>query len=273
MTAVRRRHLFEFNDSSWAPVALRETIVESLSRTLAWGRILQGMVAPFSRFLEGTGATEVLNLCSGAGGPAVILAEELRRGGVRTPRFLLTDLHPHPEAWARLRDGSAGLIDFVSTPVDATEIPASLSSGRARVIINALHHFPPELAGEILRSACRDARGVFLAEGFERGPRGLAPFARAGVPALLLNPLLSPRHRVAKAALTWLTPAAILASIWDGVVSTLRVYTEVELRAMVAPLGEAFAWEYGTWSFPGSGRGYYFFGIHRSSLIERPAAS
>lgn len=265
---MRRRHLFELNDSAWAPVALRETIIEALSRTLAWGHILRGMVGPFGRFLAATGAAEVLDLCAGAGGPAAILAAELARAGVHPPRFLMTDLHPHPEAWGRLRAEHEGVIDFVAAPVDATNIPVSLSAGRACVIINALHHFPPGLAGEIVRGACRDAPGVFIAEGFERNPLRFAPFALAGLPALLLNPVLSPRHGLAKAVLTWLTPAALAASVWDGVVSTLRVYTEAELREMVAPLGDAFSWEYGTWEFPGFGRAYYFFGVARGAVAR-----
>ena len=256
-----RHHLFEFNDSPWAPVALRETIIESLSRTLAWGRILRPVVPPFRSFLRLTGATEILDLCSGAGGPAAILAREIARAGGAPPHFLMTDLQPRPDVWAKLRAAHPGILDFVPDSVDATRIPAGLGKGRARVIINAFHHFRPELAAEILRGACEEAPGVFLVEGFERNPLGFAAFAAAGLPALYANPALSARHRLAKALLTWGTPAALAASIWDGVVSTLRVYTEAELRAMAAPLGPEFEWEYGTYDFAPSGRGYYFRGV------------
>ena len=102
---------------------------------------------------------------------------------------------------------------------------------------------------------------MFIAEGFERNPLRFASFALAGLPALYVNPLLAPRHRLEKALLTWLTPAAIAASVWDGVVSTLRVYSEDELRAMVAPLGDAFTWRYDTYGFAPLGRPYYFYGV------------
>jgi hypothetical protein len=261
MASLPRAHLFEFNDSAWVPLALRETIVEALSRTLVWGRVLEGLVAPFERFLEETGAREVLDLCSGAGGPAAILAEEIARAGGTPPRFLLTDLHPHAAAWKALKDARPSCIDYVEEPVDATRIPAGLGEGRARVIINALHHFPEGLAGAILRGACADSPGVFVVEGFERNPLRFAAFARAGVPALYANPLLSPRRKLAKAMITWATPIALAASAWDGFVSTLRVYTEADLREMVAPLGDAFRWTYGTYDFSPGGRGYYFAGV------------
>ena len=56
--------------------------------------MLRGLVGPFQRFLERSGAHEVLDLCAGAGGPARILAEEIARAGRAPPRFILTDLYP-----------------------------------------------------------------------------------------------------------------------------------------------------------------------------------
>ncbi len=236
-------------------------MIESLSRTLQWGRILEGLVAPFGSFVEEAGVEEVLDLGSGAGGPAAVLVREMGRAGKRPPRFLLTDLQPRPELWSRLRDAHPEAIDFVAEPLDATRIPEALGKGRARVIVNALHHFGPELARAILLGACEGASGVFVAEGFERHPRGFLPFAVAGFPALLLNPILSPGHRVEKAMLTWLSPIAAAASAWDGIVSTLRGTPRSELREMVAPLGDAFVWRYGTYRFRVGGLGYYFYGV------------
>jgi hypothetical protein len=258
---MKRHHFFEFNDSAWAPEALRESIVEVLSRTLSWGRMLRGLVDPFRDFVEATGAREVLDLCSGAGGPAAILTDELMRAGIRPPRFLLTDLQPRIDAWTSIKDAHPGVIDFVPTPVDATRVGRDLGRGRTRVIINALHHFRPALAASILRAACEDSPGVLVAEGFERKPLGFAPFVIAGLPAMCANPMLARRHRMQKAMLTWLTPATIAAAAWDGIVSTLRVYAEDELRAMVAPLGASLVWRYGTYEIAPFGRGYYFYGV------------
>jgi hypothetical protein len=260
---MKRRHLFEFNDSPWAPVALRETVIEALSRTLAWGHVLRGGVAPFRAFLAATGAEEVLDVCSGAGGPAAIFATEIARAGARPPRFLMTDLQPQLAAWAEIRDEHPGVIDFVSEPVDATRIPESVGTGRARIIINSLHHFPPDLAASIVRGACESSPGVFIIEGFERNPLRFAAFAAAGIPALLVNPVLSHHHRAQKALLTYLLPAALLVSLWDGLVSTMRIYTEADLREMVRPLGDAFVWTYGTWEFAPLGRATFFYGVRK----------
>jgi len=256
-----RLQLFEFNDLAGVHPAVRDTIVESLSRTLDWGRMLDGLVEPFARFLEAAGAKEILDLGAGAGGPARILAKALSRSGRPVPRFVLTDLHPRVEAWTAARAAQPEAIDFHPLPVDATHVPDALAAGRARTIINVFHHFSPELATAVLRDAVKGAKGVFIAEGFGRHPSQFANFAFAGLPALLANPILSERDRLAKAALTWLTPAALGMAVWDGLVSTLRVYEEEELRAMVAPFGQGFRWESGTYSYFPRGTGTYFFGV------------
>lgn len=253
-----RVHLFEFNDSPWVPAAVRESLVEALSRTLVWARVLRGLAAPFATFIEQTGAREVLDLCAGAGGPAAILARELRRAGRRPPRFLLTDLLPHPEVWDALRIADPDAIDFVTTSLDATGTPHDLGAGRVRTIINALHHLPPAAAGSMLRCACEESPGVFVAEVFGRAPSRFPTIAVPGIAALAVTPFVSTRHRMVRALLL---PVTFAAAAWDVFVSTLRMYTEAELREMVAPVGKAFRWSYGTYSFPLGGRGYWFSGV------------
>lgn len=258
-----RIQAFEFNDSERAPAFVREMVVESLSRALRWGHMMRDLVGPFRRFLDAAGSDEVLDLCAGAAGPATILASEMRRAGQTPPRFVLTDLYPRVDAWEEARAEHPDHIDFVAEPVDATNIPEHLSTGRVRVIINALHHFPPHLAAAMFADAVRGSRGIFVAEAFERNPLRFLPFAPAGFAALAANPVLTRRDRLAKAAITWLSPVALGISMWDGLVSTLRVYSEAELRGMVAPLGDSFVWEYGYYRFAPFGKGTYFHGVPR----------
>ncbi len=258
-----RVHLFEFNDSPWAPRPIRDTIVESLSRTLSWGRLLAGLVAPFEEFVARAGIDEVLDVCAGAAGPACILVDEIRRAGRKPPRFVLTDLQPQLGAWAKAHAQFPDEIDFVADPVDATAIPRALAGGRARVIINSFHHFSPALAQSILRDAVEGSAGIFIAEPWERNPLRFGTFIPVGLLALALNPFLSDRDRVAKALLTFASPTVAAVALWDGLVSTLRVYSRQELEAMVAPLGDRFTWTFGHHHYSPGGRGYYFYGVPR----------
>lgn len=255
-----RFQLVEWNDLAITPAPLRDAIVESLSRSLRWGRMLRGLVDPFRAWLAATGTDEVLDLCAGGGGPARVLAEELQAHGA-SPRFLLTDLFPRLEAWAAAAAAFPGVIDHVPEPVDATAIPPALAHGRARMVVNAFHHFPPPLARAILADAVAGSRGIFISEALVRNPLRFLAFAPAGLAALYAEPLLASKDRLAKALLVWATPIALAAGTWDGLVSTLRIYEEADLRAMVAPLGDRFTWTYGTYTYPLGGRGYYFYGV------------
>lgn len=256
-----RLQLFEFNDLAWVGPALRDSLVEALSRGQRWGRTLRGLVGPYGEFLEAAGTREVLDVCAGAGGPAQILTEEHRRAGIEPPQFVLSDLFPRVEAWRRLADAEPS-ISFHPEAVDATRIPAALSKGRARSIINAFHHFPPKLAGLILADAVRSRAPIWISEPFERNPLGFVSFAPFGLPALMANPVLTPEPSWAKAFLTWgLTPLTLSIGAWDGIVSTLRVYTEDELREMAERLGRGYRWTHGSFRYPLGGAGYYFWGV------------
>ena len=261
MPLLPRAHLFEFNDRDWVPASLRDTIVETLSRSLDWGGFLRPLAPVIDDFLSASGTREVLDLCAGAGGPAVILSHEAERLGLRPPRFLMTDLFPRVPMWTDARAKRPQSIDFVAEPVDATRISPTLSEGRARIMVNAFHHFRPDLAGAILRDAVDNQAPIFISESFERNPTGAFPLIPIGIPSLLATPLFSRRDRVAKAAWTWLTPIGLAAGTWDAIVSTLRIYSETDLRALVAPFGQSYQWTYGTYDYPFGGRGCYFHGL------------
>ena len=270
MPILPRAQLFEFNDRDWVPESLRDTIVETLSRSLDWGGFLAPLAPVIDEFLSAAGTTEVLDLCAGAGGPALILSQEAERLGLDAPRYLMTDLYPRVPLWTEARRRRPRSIDFIEDPVDATRIPASISRGRARVMVNAFHHFQPEMASAILRDAVEQEASILISESFERDPRGAFPMIPIGIPSLLATPLLSPRDRLAKAAWTWLTPIGLAAGAWDAIISTLRIYSESDLRDLVAPFGHGYRWKYGTYDYPFGGRGCYFQGVPAAAQPVSP---
>lgn len=259
--ALPRLQLFEFNDAPFVPKALQKTIISTLSRTLRWGHLLDGLVQPFVDFLHASKAHEVLEIAAGAGEPAAVLVEALLERGHQPPTFTLTDLLPHPESWQALSARYPERITFIPEPVDATNIEPSLGRGRARVMINAFHHFPPALAQQLLLGMAKDSPGVFIAEGLVRNPLSFVAMAPWGIPSLLADPVLSSESRAARVALTWLTPIALLASGWDGTVSTFRCYTHEELREFTKPLGSRWRWEFGTYKVASFGQGSWFWGV------------
>lgn len=255
-----RLQLFEFNDAPFVPAPLQRLIVSTLSRTLRWGKLLDGLVDPFAEFLKAAGTHEVLELASGAGEPAAILIEALEARGHLPPKFTLTDLLPHPEAWRAVESRYPERIAFIPETVDATNIEPALGRGRARAIINGLHHLPPDLARRALEGMAKDAPGVFVAEGLVRNPLSFAAMAPWGIPALLAEPVLGEGSLLAGAAMAWVTPIALLASAWDGTVSTFRCYSEAELRDFASGV-PGWRWEFGEYKAGKLGTGSWFWGV------------
>jgi hypothetical protein len=254
---VLRRQWFEINDASWAPMALRELELETLSRAMRWGRMLDGLVRPLGELLRQTGATEVLELCAGSGGAAEALLPAFEASGAPIPRIVMTDLVPRVEAWERLQRRWPQHLSFEREPVDVAKVPGRLGAGRVWLVLNALHHFPPQMASGLFHAARREGAGLIVAEILSRELVALLRLAPFGLPALAVSGVLSHYHRLQKAALTFLTPVVLATSLWDASVSALRTYTAGELCAMVPP---DWHWELGSLPYRHFGAGSYISG-------------
>lgn len=260
--ALPRLQLFEFNDAPWAPPALRAMIVESLSLALERGRLLDGLAAPVIEFLRLSGEEALLDLGAGSGAPAKVLLRALAEAG-HHPRLTLSDLHPRVADWERLRAERPDQVDFVAGPLDATAIPATFGD-HARIIVNVLHHFPPALVQAVIADAVRAGRGLFIAESFGRNPVALAGFAKAGLPALYTSPLRG-EERLVRCGFMWASPIALMAALWDGLVSTMRIYEEADLRRLIAgvPGADTFEWRFGRYPVTRLGDGVWCMGLPR----------
>ncbi|MEW5734642.1 MAG: hypothetical protein AB1921_07290 [Thermodesulfobacteriota bacterium] len=257
---IPRIQAFEFNDNPRVPRFLRDSIVEILGLGLRLGNVLAPVGPVFMEFCQRAGVDEVLDLCSGTGEPAAILVNTLKRAGFCPPTFYISDLFPNREAMERSVSRHPDKLVAVPEPVDATDVPERLDRS-GRCIINAFHHFRPELGAAILADCVAKRRPVFLAEGFNRRPAGFFPLLIPLVLAHYLNPFFAKRDRGLKLFFTYLVPAVSLLGTWDAVVSFLRTRTPEELFEMTRPISRGYVWEAREVPYPAGGANTVFFGI------------
>lgn len=273
---MRRRHLIEIHEQPWCPRLWRSMFQQGLGRSLALLDAYGNMAGPLSRFLHRTGASSVLDLCSGSAEPIVRLRDALGEP-LEEPdqiQFLVSDLYPNLGEFRKLKARYPGVIDFLPQPVDALSPPPD--APRVRTMLSSLHHFRPQQVEAILRDAAEHADGIAVLEATGRTWRNMLttlplPLAAAVVCGFMLRPF-----RLWHPVWAVLIPIVPLMALIDGMVSNLRTYTVEELenftRRIDAP---GFAWEVGTVAMPGSPlRATYLFGWRaREAESGRPGGS
>ncbi len=193
--------------------------------------------------LARTGHSQLVDLCSGAGGPVLQLLDHLAAGGT-SATAVLTDLHPQPRVWKALSARSDGRVSYVQDPVDATAVPDRLVG--LRTLFDGLHHLKPDQVRAVLADAV--AAGVpFLAlETTQRSWPSLATMALIPAAVWAITPTIRPVS-LRRLAATYAVPVVPAAMAWDGVVSTLRTYTADELRGFTRDLdAPGWTWVIGT---------------------------
>jgi ubiquinone/menaquinone biosynthesis C-methylase UbiE len=266
---MRRLQLFEFHDEPWYPEPLRALVREVLDRADRTTGFAGALAEPFAEALRDSGARQVLDLCSGAGGPVVLVAQAMADRGLAPPQVVLSDLYPHVEAWQRLRDRHPGWLDFVESPVDATRLPAdTFARGRAELVtvINALHHLPEPAVAAMLAEVTRRGASIFVAEGF---PRSLAR-ATAYLPALVAAvPAALSRTRSQRLLKLWLAVTVLpVTGGWDWFASALRVHEPAELIEVARTIAPGYRWRHGAAPFPPWGRAVYLVGLAPTSWAD-----
>jgi len=245
---VKRRHLVELEDLPWWPRVFRDAATDYLVTAIRHAKLYDRLAPRLAAAIKRSGADRVIDLCSGGGGPWPGLLQALRGQGVDVPVWL-TDKYPNVAALSRIAATTPG-VRFEPESVSATDVPARLSG--FRTIFTAFHHFRPADARAILAAAVRDRQGIAIAEATSRRPVTLALQALVPFAVWVLTPAIRP-FRWSRLFWTYLVPVIPVAILFDGVVSTLRVYTPDEMLAMGREAGgDAYEWEAGVEYPPGS---------------------
>ena len=253
---MRRFHLFELEDQSWFPSTIRDLSTDFL-HFLGIALKLDGVLVPLvERALRESGATRIVDLCSGGSGPLPGLVASLNAKGLRVTATL-TDLYPNETAFEQIAASSGGRVSFSAEPVDARAVPRSLTG--LRTIFNGFHHFAPRDARAVLHAAAAARQPIAIFEVSERSIRAI-PVILVPVAVWLSTPFMKP-FLWRRLLWTYLVPLVPLTTLWDGIVSQLRAYTVEELGQLAS--GSApMRWDVGQVPIAGGlGRLTYLIGV------------
>jgi hypothetical protein len=199
--------------------------------------------------LRRSGATQIVDVCSGAGGALPSMMDGLARRIGKPLTATLTDLYPNVSAFRRIEAQSYGAVRGHRRSVSAFDVPAEL--GSFETVSAAFHHFMPEDAKRILADVAAKRRTVVVIEPFRRADLRLVAFG-AFVRGIIHTPFVGP---MTLARVLWTYPLPISATVfaWDGAVSCLRAYEPEEMLLLAreaVPAG--YVWDAGRKAIPAS---------------------
>ncbi|MCE3296065.1 MAG: hypothetical protein K0R65_1779 [Crocinitomicaceae bacterium] len=261
-TGIKRVHLFEFEDLSWFPDIIRTGGTDYLRYFLIRTELYRPVIPLLSEMLRKTGESRVIDLCSGGGGYIEQVYRELNAIPGNKITITLTDKFPNVEAYAFLEEKTQGGIDYIPAPVDVFNIPRELKG--FRVLFSAVHHFKPDEVKKILQNAVDSGQPIGVFDGGEKGIAAIFGLLLIHPVAFLLcTPFFKP-FKFSRLLFTYILPLIPLYTIWDGIVSILRMYRPGDLMQIAASLPpNDFTWK--------SGKTKNRFGIRASYLIAYPS--
>ena len=233
---MRKFHLVELIDLPGWPTVFRDGATDYLETAVRLTNPYAVILPKLASALKQCQASQVLDLCSGAGGPWGTLLPLLEG---QKPDVLLTDFYPNL-AGAKL--------PYHREPVDATAVPPTLAG--FRTLFAGFHHFRPEQARAILADAVEKRQGIAVFEATARTIPAVLGMLFVPLAVWLVTPQIRP-VRLSRLVWTYLVPILPLAILFDGIVSCLRTYTPDELRELVAGL-DGYTWEIGSEPVPRS---------------------
>ena len=238
---MRRLHLFEIGDQPWCPRALRDATTGLLELCFRTWSYYAPIVPRLAAAVEKARDREVVDLCSGCGGPWPSLLPEL--GETSPVCVVLTDKYPNAAGADRVEKASDGRIRADKRSIDAIAVPGDLRG--FRTMFTSFHHFRPDAARAILADAVKHRVGIGVFEFTGRSPLWLAAVALTPFAVLYAVPFLRPL-RWRTVVFTYLLPIIPIGVLFDGLVSCLRTYSPAELDELLEPLrGNGYTWDVG----------------------------
>jgi hypothetical protein len=220
-----RMQLFELEDLAWFPRTIRDFTTDYLHFMETCFALHKPVVPLLQAMLEDSKTSQIVDLCSGGGGPILAIYKSLVASGTRV-HITLTDKYPNLEAFDRLSSLYQSDIQYTADPVDATAVPRDLAG--VRTMFNSFHHFAPARARGVLESAVRAQQPIGIFEIPERSLRMMLLFVFTPIYVALATPFITP-FRWKRLLWTYVIPLIPLTCWWDGIVSQCRAYTVAEM--------------------------------------------
>ncbi len=218
---------FEFEDQIWFPRIIRDSMTDYLRFLFRVFNLYKPALPILKDALTKTKTNQILDLCSGSGGPVEMIYVNLRNNFDKEIKIVLSDMYPSELTYQYLSKKTNGGISGIKTPVNAADVPSDIKG--FRTIFSGFHHFEWQKATDVLKNSVEAGEGIAI---FDGGNKSLGMILLIIIvhPVLLFfcTPFFMP-FRLSRYIFTYLIPVIPFCTVWDGVISILRLYSPDEL--------------------------------------------
>ncbi len=123
---MKRQHLIELHEQNWCLSSIRNGVRDMIQFISTTMPTYSGIIPQLKRAVKKSGTREVIDLCSGAGGPWKRLIESIPDNKNSIQKITLTDLFPDHKKFKDIKNSAKDLIDYSTSAVDATNVPEKL---------------------------------------------------------------------------------------------------------------------------------------------------
>ena len=238
---MRNNSLIEIHDHPAFPPLLRDLFTDALQSLWSFSNSYGPIVPRLRSLLDRLNSPQILDLCSGAGGPLITLAPRLQSPASPSLHIRLTDKYPNHQAFERAALNST--FSYESRSIDAAHVPADLPG--LRTIFSSFHHFNHLEARNILADAFHQHRPIAIFE--LANPALKTMLITCTIPFLAMFLSLRARpFRWSRLIFTFIIPIVPFALWFDGIISCLRAYSQQELHDLIEGLSsDTYRWQIG----------------------------
>jgi len=225
---MKRIHLFEFEDFKWFPDFVRDGGTDFLGFILKLTRFYEPVVGILEHVIDRTNYKQILDLCSGNGGPIDFINQKMNPN--LNVKFFVTDKYPNIPAYKELKLRTNNIVDYDNQPLDVLQLKTNIIG--IRTMFSAIHHFKPKEVKIFFENIIKSKMPLCI---FDSGDKHIGTI----IAILLFHPILfffcTPFIRPFKSSriiFTYLIPIIPIYTIWDGIVSILRLYSPKRLMEL-----------------------------------------
>ena len=245
---MKRIQLFEFEDLTWFPAFLRQYMMRFITTMHGLLDSSSHLKTLVEKGLKHSSKPEIIDLCSGGGGPMPEVINKLKsENGIKGLKLTMTDLYPDKRMAKKVSYQNDPSITYSTTSMDATNVPSDAIG--LRTMICSMHHMKPDTAKLILKNTMEAQQPICIYEisdnSFQKAIWWIA-FPINILTTLLITPMVRP-FSLGQLIFTYLIPILPIVIAWDGALSNARTYTLEDMDQILEGLNSnGYSWEKGS---------------------------